>query len=164
MRMRGGGMKRVTLANPKLGRPGSAVGKTGFYQTRLANVYRGSGMFLRGGSVRSPTARLRRRRGKGLQLKGGGMQMKGGGFWDAFIAPARWMVDGISNTKYMKDKRAARASRRQAQDDRIQKLRDNLASKRGGMNLRGGGLRLRGGGLVRGPGKGQRIQRRARVI
>ena len=151
MRMRGGGMKRVTLANPKLGRPGSSVGKTGFYQTRLANVYRGSGMFMRGGSLRAPTAKLRRRRGKGLQLKGGG-------FWDAFIAPARWMLDGISNTKYMKDKRAARNARREA--DGLQPL----SAKRGGMSLRGGGLRLRGGGMVRGPGKGQRVQRRARVI
>ena len=174
----------MTLAGAKLPK---TQGKTGFYQTRLANVYRGSGMFLRGGSVRQPTARMRRRRGKGLQLSGGGLQLSGGGFkrggnfFDAFLAPARWLMDGVKTSNYAKGLRAKRQAKSQALADdraahhkmldaRMTAFRDNLAAKRAartrgqGMSFRGGGLRLRGGGLVRGSGKGQRIQRRARVI
>ena len=182
------GTRQIRLRNTSINN--APKKNTGFYQTQLGKQYRGSGIFMRGGSVRTPTAMLRRRRGKGLHLKGGkrsgklGDSLKRGkGIWDDAVARYKKNVGAIrsartgniregnagastsfkENLRVLK-KKYGRASAYQSHRNIVNAMANAQQRKRGGrlFGAGGHGIWKGGAGLVR--GSGRRVQRRARVI
>ena len=183
------GSRQIRLRNTSINNAPKV--NTGFYQTQLGKQYRGSGIFMRGGSVRTPTAMLRRRRGKGLHLKGGkrsgklgdSLRKRGKGVYEregnAGVGTSFKENMRIFKKKYgqgspyaVKNSKHNHAVFVQAHQN-MKNAMSNAQRKRGGRLFGagghgiwkgGGGMRMRGAGLVRGQGMGRRVQRRARVI
>lgn len=148
------GSRQIRLRNVSINKAPRV--NTGFYQTQLGKQYRGSGIFMRGGSVRTPTAMLRRRRGKGMHLRGGGM--RAGSLGDSLKPKPRTGSFGDSYRAKPIRKKARTQQKRRKRGGRL------YGSGGHGIWMKGDSLRMRGGGLVRGKGMGRRVQRRARVI
>ena len=159
------GSRQIRLRNTSINNAPKV--NTGFYQTQLGKQYRGSGIFMRGGSVRTPTAMLRRRRGKGLHLKGG---KRSGKLGDSLRKRGKGWKQSVES--YKENVRVIKKKYGQGSPYNAFTMMQKRMKRGGrlfgagghGIWKGGGGMRMRGAGLVRGPGMGRRVQRRARVI